>query len=140
MPVAGRVLLPLAFAISTACDPAMSIQRAPCELYRPHIAKRTFDGRVGAVLIRNAGARPMQVQVFHPDGLGDPFQTWTVAPNVLQPLTDPDGQRLPLGNDWGIKVERSCVRTLGQAAEWNPGEFSLHWDGDSLRAGLGRGH
>jgi hypothetical protein len=34
-------------------------------------------------------------------------------------------------------VEQSCVATLGQAAEWAPGESSLRWEGDSLRTGLG---
>ena len=36
-----------------------------------------------------------------------------------------------------FQVEQSGVATLGQAAEWASGEFSLRWEGGSLRTGLG---
>jgi hypothetical protein len=110
---------------------------ATCQVYRPHLAKQTFDGRVGAVLVRNASAREVEVKVYHPDGLGDIELRRRVAPGAVLGLEGDDGSRLALGNDWGIQVEQSCVATLGQAAEWKPGEFSLRWEGDSLRPGLG---
>jgi hypothetical protein len=106
-------------------------------VYRPHLAKRTFDGRVGSVLVRNAGPREVKVRLYHPDGTGDVERQWRAAAGTVLPLTGDDGARLSVGNDWGIQVGRSCVATLGQAAEWQSGEFSMHWDGDSLRAGLG---
>jgi hypothetical protein len=59
-----------------------------------------------------------------------------VAAGAVLVLQGPEGARLALGNDWGIQVDQSCVETLGRAAEWAPGEFSLRWEGDSLRPGL----
>ena len=109
---------------------------APCRVYRPSLAKRTFDGRVGAVLVHNAAASQAEVRVFHPDGTGDVERRWSVGAGKLLALDGDDGVRLSLGNDWGIQVEGSCVRTLGEAAAWSRGEFALTWSGDSLRAGI----
>ena len=105
-------------------------------MYRPHRAKRTFDGRVGAVLLRNATPREVEAKVYHPDGTGDVELRRRVAPGSVLVLEGDDGVRLALGNDWGIQVDQSCVTTLGESAEWLSGEFSLRWDGDSLRPGL----
>lgn len=109
---------------------------AECRIYRPHVAKRSFDGRVGSVLVQNGGDRAIEVKVYHPDGVGDVELRRRVPAGSMLALEDEDGARLALGNDWGIQVDQSCISTLGRAAEWAPGEFSLHWDGDSLRAGL----
>lgn len=119
------------------CERPLPGQLAPCQVYRPHLAKRTFDGRVGAALLRNASSREVKVKVYHPDGLGDPELRWRVAAGAVLAMQGADGAWLWLGNDWGIQVEQSCVATLGQAAEWAAGEFALRWEGDSLRAGLG---
>ncbi len=108
-----------------------------CQVYRPHRAKQSFDGRVGAVLLRNASSREVEVKLYHPDGLGDVELRRRVLSGAVLAVQDAEGTRLALGNDWGIQVEQSCVMTLGQAAAWAPGEFSLRWDGDSMRAGLG---
>ena len=76
------------------------------------------------------------MKVYHPDGIGDVELRRRVAPGAVLALQDEDGARLALGNDWGIQVDQSCVTTLGQSAEWAPGEFSLRWDGQGLHAGL----
>jgi hypothetical protein len=128
----------LALLTLAACETVSSGQVSPCQIYQPQVAKRTFDGRVGVVLVQNAGSKVAQVRVYHPDGQGEDFRHWTVGPGKVLALTGDDGARLTLGNDWGIQVDRSCVSTLGQAGEWQEGEFSLHWDGDSLGAGLAR--
>jgi hypothetical protein len=129
----------LGFSVLTliACERALSRQLTPCQIYRPHLAKQTFDGRVGAVLFRNASSREVEVKVYHPDGLGDVEFRRRVAAGHELVLQGADGVRLALGNDWGLQVEQSCVGTLGQVAAWAPGEFSLRWEGDSIRAGLG---
>ena len=129
---AGLVILAL---LSAACG-AAGDGLDPCRVYRPQVAKRTFDGRVGAVLVLNAAARPVAIRVFHPDGSGDVERQWSVGAGQLLALDGDDGVRLALGNDWGIRTEGSCVRTLGEAAAWSPGEFALTWTGDSLRAGI----
>lgn len=135
----GRVVsLAVATIALAACESGSSGQLAPCQVYRPRMAKRTFDGRVGVVLVQNTTSRVARVKVYHPDGQGEDFRRWTVDPGRVLALSGEDGDRLNLGNDWGIQVDRSCVSTLGQAAEWQEGEFSLQWDGDSLRAGLVR--
>jgi hypothetical protein len=119
-----------------ACERAAG--PAECRIYRPHIAKRTFDGRVGSVLVQNRSGRAIEVKVYHPDGVGDVELRRRVPAGAVLALAGEDGARLALGNDWGIQVDQSCISTLGQAAEWAPGEFSLQWEGDSLRAGLHR--
>jgi hypothetical protein len=65
------------------CERLLPGQLATCQVYRPHLAKRTFDGRVGAVLLRNASPREMEVRVYHPDGLGDPELRWQVAAGTV---------------------------------------------------------
>jgi uncharacterized membrane protein len=104
-----------------------------CQVYRPHLAKQTFDGRVGAVLLHNATSAHAELKVYHPDGVGDVELRRRVAPGAVLALAGNDGGRLTLGNDWGIQVDESCVATLGQAAAWTPGEFSLRWDGQRLQ-------
>ena len=94
---------------------------AVCQVYRPHIAKRTFDGRIGAVGLHNAASREAEVKVYHPDGPGDGKLRRRVAPGEMLVLEGSDGARLALGNDWGIQVDRWCVATLGEAAAWAPG-------------------
>jgi hypothetical protein len=133
------VSLGLSVLSLVSCDRPLPGQLAACQVYRPHLAKRTFDGRVGAVLLRNASPREVELKVYHPDAQGHVELRRRLPAGAVLVLQDTDGARLALGNDWGIQVEQSCVATLGQAAEWAPGEFSLRWDGDSLRAGLGAG-
>jgi hypothetical protein len=129
-------LLLLVLLIMPACE-GMPGRLADCRLYRPHLAKRTFDGRVGSVLVRNAGSREVELKVYHPDGIGDVEMRRRVGAGAVLALQGEDGARLALGNDWGVQIDRSCISTLGEAAEWAPGEFSLRWEGDSLRPGLG---
>ena len=74
----GLVLFSLA-----ACERPLPGQLAPCRVYRPHIAKRTFDGRVGAVLLRNASSREVEVKLYHPDGFGDAELRWPVAAGAV---------------------------------------------------------
>ena len=125
----------LLLAVPNACAGQGAGER-PCVVYRPHLAKRKFDGRVGAVLVYNGGARPVEVRVYHPDGVGDVERRWQVAPSRVLALAGDDGARLPLGNDWGIRIGDGCVRTLGEAARWSPGEFAITWTVDSVRAGI----
>jgi hypothetical protein len=100
---------------------------ADCRLYRPAEAKRTFDGRVGAVVVRNKGARPIQVRVYHPDGDGTyPEGTWTVEAGSEADLGN------GFGNDWGLQVDASCIATLGTSADWSNSTFVVTWDGDNV--------
>ena len=135
---AQLMTLCLGTLILAGCDRPRSTQDgvAGCQVYRPHIAKSTFDGRVGSVLLRNGSAREIEVKVYHPDGMGEAELRRRVSPGAVLVLEGPDGGRLALGNDWGIQVEQSCVTTLGQSAQWAPGEFSLRWEEESLRPGL----
>lgn len=130
-------LLACALLMAAACERSAPSAEAACRTYRPSVARRTFDGRVGAVLVRNASSGTIEVLVFHPDGDGSVELGWQVAAGDVLPLQGPDGRRLALGSDWGIQIENSCVTTLGRAAEWRLGEFALRWEGDSVRAGLG---
>lgn len=123
--------------LSAGCLPPRRTLAEECRTYRPSQAKPTFDGRVGQARVRNASTLPAQVKVFHPDGTGDIEMDWMVKPGGSVVLTNPDGSIALFGSDWGIQVNQSCVVTLGEAAAWQPYEYTLHWDGDSLRAGPG---
>jgi hypothetical protein len=129
-------LLLIALLVMPACE-GMPGRLADCRLYRPYLAKRTFDGRVGSVLVRNTGPREVELKVYHPDGIGDVELRRRVGAGAVLALQGEDGARVALGNDWGVQIDGSCIATLGEAAEWAPGEFSLRWEGDSLRPGLG---
>ena len=134
--LSGPIVLGLSVLSLIGCERPLSGQLAACQVYRPHLAKQTFDGRVGTVLLRNASRQEVEVKIYHPDGLGDVELRRRVAAGAVLALQGADRARLALGNDWGIQAEHSCVATLGEAAQWAPGEFSLRWEGDSLRAGL----
>jgi hypothetical protein len=126
----------LSLVVLVGCDRGKPATVPDCQLFHPERAKRTFDGRVGAVLLRNAAGREVELKAYHPDGTGDVELRRRVAPGSVLVLEGDEGVRLALGNDWGIQVEQSCVQPLGESAEWVSGEFFLRWDGDSLRAGL----
>lgn len=130
------ICLALAALAGLGCEPPGAQPIAACQRYRPHVAKATFDGRVGSVVVRNASTRAAEVKIYHPDGTGDVEGRWTLPPGAVVSLTEPDSQPLPIGNDWGVQADQSCVTTLGKAAAWRPDEFALRWQGDSLRAGL----
>jgi hypothetical protein len=55
-------------------------------VFRPQLAKRTFDGRVGAVLVLNATTRAVEV-------------SRTIGAGKLLPMSGEDGARLTVGND-----------------------------------------
>jgi hypothetical protein len=74
---------------------------AACQVYWPHLAKRTYDGRVGAVLLHNASPRQAEVKVYHPDGTGDVELRRRVAPGSVLVLEGADGRRLALGRGTG---------------------------------------
>ena len=131
-------LLVLALVTVSACEQGIPGRLANCRLYRPHLAKRTFDGRVGSLLVHNDGPHAVEVKVYHPDGIGDVEMQRRVGAGAVLALEGEDGARVALGNDWGVQIDGSCIATLGEAAAWAPGEFSLRWDGDSLRPGLER--
>ena len=132
----ARAAAALGAALLLAACAAGGEGEDPCRVYRPQVAKRTYDGRAGAVLVHNASGRPVEVRIYHPDGTGGVELRRTVGAKRLLAVSGEDGARLTLGNDWGIAAGGSCVRTLGQAAAWSPGEFALTFTGDSLRPGL----
>lgn len=132
-----RAAITAAMILSAGCLPPRRTLVEDCRAYRPSQAKPTFDGRVGQARVRNASSLPAQIKVFHPDGTGDIEMDWMVKPGGSVVLTNPDGSIALFGSDWGIQVNQSCVMTLGEAAAWQPYEYTLHWDGDSLRAGPG---
>jgi hypothetical protein len=95
--------------VLAGCERSLPGQLAGCQVYRPRAAKRTFDGRVGAVLLRNAGPRSVEVRIYHPDGLGDVELRRQAPAGAELALQGADSSRLVLGNDWGIQVGQSCV-------------------------------
>ena len=94
------------------------------------IAKRTFDGRVGRVVVHNETDRAVRLRIYHPDGDGShPEHEWTLAGGADSALGD------AFGNDWGLRADGACLSTVGSLAGWSDGTFTLTWTGDSLRAG-----
>lgn len=131
------VLVGLTALVLIGCERPFPGQLAACQVYRPHVAKQTFDGRVGAVLLHNASPREVEVKVYHPDGLGDVELRRRVAAGAVLVLGRREGRPAGARERLGVQVEQSWVATLGQASEWARGEFSLRWDGENLQAGLG---
>ena len=101
-----------------------------CDRYDPVIAKRTFDGRVGRVIVYNDTERPVRLRIYHPDGAGSyPEQEWLLPAGADSLLGE------HFGNDWGLQGEQACLSTVGALAHWADGTFTLTWTGDSLHAG-----
>ena len=115
-----------AILVVAACAERGETAGANCRRYRPVEAKRTFDGRVGQIRVRNTTAGAVVVRVYHPDGDGSVEQEWTVPPRAAADLGG------GFGNDWGIQVDNSCVQTVGRASAWDHSTFALVWTGAAL--------
>ena len=132
-----RLATPLAAALAAvllACGAAdygpQGYGLVDCDRFDPVIAKRTFDGRVGRVIVYNDTERPVRLRIFHPDGDGShPEQEWMLPAGADSLLGE------GFGNDWGVRGDQACLSTVGALAHWGDGTFTLTWTGDSLRAG-----
>ncbi|MBA3659702.1 MAG: hypothetical protein H0W67_08910 [Gemmatimonadales bacterium] len=110
-----------------ACRQPERIPFATCRDFRPALATRLFDGRVGSFTIRNATRHWIAVNLFDPGDEGAVSIRGQAGPGAVLLPAGPDGIPHVLGAGWGVQVNGSCVRTIGEAAEWTDGAFTLTW-------------
>jgi hypothetical protein len=88
-----------------------------------------FDGRVGPIYFENQSLYEVEVSLFHPDNLGL-FAAWEVSAERRERLVSPHSEDESFfGNDWGLQVGDSKIRSLGAAATWEDG----YWEASTSR-------
>lgn len=93
--------------------------------YNPKKAKRLHDGRIAKIQIYNPSATKVSVKLYHPDGDGGVFASWSIAANKRTFLAQ-DGGNINIGSDWGIQVEDSCVYIIKKAASYQDGVWTIN--------------
>ena len=81
-----------------------------CPEYRPPES----DGRMGAMVYENLSDYTADVRLYRPEASGTIFRSFEIEPHTARMLGDE-----PVGNDWGIQVDGSCVRFVQVASEWS---------------------
>ena len=82
-----------------------------------------FDGRVGQISIENTSAYPVQIALWHPDSKST-FGTWTITAVSTKFLAH-EGKRINIGNDWGIQLGDSEVKSIGRISRWSNGTWAV---------------
>lgn len=93
--------------------------------YNPKKAKRLHDGRIAKIQIYNPSATKVDVKLYHPDGDGGVFASWSIGANKRTFLAQ-DGGNINIGSDWGIQVEDSCVYIIKKAASYQDGVWTVN--------------
>lgn len=133
------LVLLLAGCSRLACRGPERIPFATCREFRPALATSHFDGRTGQLALRNASRHWIDVHLYEPGDAGAISLRRAVGPGALLVPAGPDGVPVVLGSDWGVQIGRSCVRTLGETAEWSDRAFTLTWRSNGMRPGLSTG-
>lgn len=94
----------------------------PRDTYEP----ASFDGRVGMIEVRNTSLYAFKVTLWHPDS-ASVFGTWSIAGTSKEHLKL-QGEVFHIGNDWGVQLGDSPVKSVGVAAQWRNGEWRLTQD------------
>ncbi len=83
---------------------------------RKRYVTKQFDGRVGKIFVKNTSAYPFKVTLWHPDS-ERVFESWVIKPTSKQYLSV-SGEAINIGNDWGIQIGDSLVRSVDEAGTW----------------------
>ena len=89
----------------------------------PIYSVKAFDGRVGKIFVKNTSLYEFKVTLWHPDSEAI-FKDWVVAGTSKKYLQH-DDQVIHIGNDWGVQLGESDVKSIGRAAEWVNNEWRL---------------
>jgi hypothetical protein len=93
-----------------------------CKPYDAPAAKRKDDGQRGLLLFRNNTTSPVLVMVYHPDGDGYSFVAYQIAAGSSRYLWEGRNRDpITLGNNWGLRVDTSCVRLVREVAKYETG-------------------
>ena len=84
---------------------------------------RQFDGRIGKIQIANPSLYPLNVTLWHPD-TASKFKTWTIKGQSKQYLKL-NGKVFSIGNDWGVQLGNSPVKSISHSAKWQNNEWSV---------------
>jgi hypothetical protein len=92
---------------------------------KEYVAKQ-FDGRVGKIFVKNTSAYPFKVTLWHPDS-ETIFHSWVLKP-ISKEYLHVSGEAINIGNDWGMQIGSSRVRSVGDAADWVDNEWRVSPD------------
>jgi len=88
-----------------------------CTRYNPRRAKRLDNGQRGKVWFENYSTIVLTVKLYHPDGDGSAFASWSIKPGDKTNLAY-NGENITVGSDWRIQVDESCVYLLRDIAQY----------------------
>lgn len=77
-----------------------------------------FDGRQGAVSVKNDALYPIRVRLVHADTNNyypDGKHFWELKPGETKTIIE------NVGNDWGVRIGSSKIKCVGNAGIWDHG-------------------
>lgn len=85
---------------------------------------RQFDGRIGRVSINNTTLYDFTITLWHPDTQSR-FSSW-VVPGKTKKYLEVNEERISVGNDWGIQIGDSEIKSIGDASDWRASEWHVN--------------
>ncbi len=84
---------------------------------------KQFDGRIGKIHVRNNTLYEIKVTLWHPDSAAI-FNSWVMSGTSKKYLKS-NNTAINIGNDWGIQLGDSAIKSIGDAANWKGGEWRV---------------
>ncbi len=101
-----HISLFITLIIAATGSTALAGGATPCE----------FDGRQGAVFVKNDALYPIRVRIIHADTNQyhpDVKHYWEIEPGKGETIIN------NVGSDWGIRIGSSKIKCVGNAGTWD---------------------
>jgi hypothetical protein len=106
---------------SNIVEPSVGTLENP-NSYQP----KQFDGRVGKIFVKNTSLYEFKVTLWHPDSESI-FGSWVFSGTSKKYLKR-DGSAFSIGNDWGIQIGDSTIKSIGDVSSWKGNEWRISQD------------
>lgn len=84
---------------------------------------KQFDGRVGEIFVKNTSLYPFKMTLWHPDSESK-FRSWVINGTSKKYLSV-NGSAISIGNDWGIQIGDSEVKSVDDTSTWTNSEWRV---------------
>ncbi|MEN8135226.1 MAG: hypothetical protein ABFS18_06780 [Thermodesulfobacteriota bacterium] len=87
---------------------------------------KQFDGRVGKIFVKNTSLYPFKVTLWHPDS-EKAYKSWVINGTTKMFLSVKE-EAINIGNDWGVQLGESEVKSIDDTSLWANNEWRLTQD------------
>lgn len=98
---------------------SVEISESSKDIYIP----KQFDGRIGKIFVKNTTSHPFKVTLWHPDSELI-YRSW-VLDGTTKLYLKINKEAINIGNDWGIQIGDSEVKSIDVAATWTNNEWRV---------------